>query len=244
MIGFPEVLTALAGRSMERELKALNRALYEPERPSIVLLGGAKIQDKLKILASILERKNVDKVLLSGLMGIVFLEASGVDVGKGSTGNLKDIESLRKQARSLLEKYKDILMLPKDVALSVDHNRVEALVDHIPGNGIIMDIGRLTIKEYTGQISKAKTILANGPPGVFEKEDFAEGTRQILRAIAESDGFSVIGGGHLGVLAKEGKIENSIDYISTGGGAAMAMLAGQKLPGVEALYKAARKHAE
>jgi phosphoglycerate kinase len=133
-------------------------------------------------------------------------------------------------------------MLPKDVAFSIDQKRAEAQVDHIPHNGVIMDIGKMTIKEYTDQISKAKTILANGPPGVFENKDFAEGTRRILRAIAESDGFSVIGGGHLGVLAKEEKLDNSIGYISTGGGAAMAMLAGQKLPGVEALCKSAEKH--
>ena len=241
MIGFPEILTALAGRSMERELKALNKALYEPDRPSIVVLGGAKVPDKLKILASMLERRNVDKVLLSGLMGIVFLEASGINMSEGSRGNLKDIESLKKQARSLLDKYRDILVLPKDVALSVDQKRVEVPVGHIPNNAVIMDIGETTIREYAEQIAKAKTILANGPPGVFENKDFDRGTRQILRAIAESDGFSVIGGGHLAVLAKEEKLENSIGYISTGGGATMAMLAGQKLPGVEALYKAAKK---
>jgi phosphoglycerate kinase len=241
MIGFPEVLTALAGRSMERELKALNKALYEPDRPSIVVLGGAKVPDKLKILASMLERKNVDKVLLSGLMGIVFLEASGISMSEGSKGNLKDLESLKKQAKTLLDKYKDILMLPKDVAVSIDQKRVEVRVDRIPNNAVVMDIGETTIKEYVDQITKAKTILANGPPGVFENRDFAKGTRQILNAIAESKGFSVIGGGHLAVLAKEEKLENSIGYVSTGGGATMAMLAGQKLPGVEALYRAAKR---
>jgi phosphoglycerate kinase len=241
MVGFPEVLTAVAGRSMERELKALNKALYEPDRPSIVVLGGAKVPDKLKILGSMLERGKVDKVLLSGLMGIVFLEASGINLGEGSRGNLKDFEALKKQAKSLLDKYKSIIMLPKDVALSVDQKRVEVRVDRIPNNAVIMDVGEATIKEYVDQISRAKTIIANGPPGVFEKDDFAKGTRQILKAITDSGGFSVIGGGHLAVLAKEEKIENSFGYVSTGGGATLAMLAGQKLPGVEALYKAAKR---
>jgi phosphoglycerate kinase len=241
MVGFPEVLTALAGRSMERELKALNKALYEPDRPSIVVLGGAKVPDKLKILVNILERKKVDRVLLSGLMAIVFLEASGISLGEGSRGNLKDFESLRKQAKDLLDKYKDTVMLPKDVAISVDQKRVEVRVDKMPKNASVMDIGETTIKEYTDQIAKAKTILANGPPGVFENKDFAKGTQQILKAIAQSKGFSVIGGGHLAVLAKEEKLEKSIGYISTGGGATMAMLAGQKLPGIEALYRAAKK---
>jgi phosphoglycerate kinase len=199
------------------------------------------VPDKLKILASMLERKNVDKVLLSGLMGIVFLEASGISMSEGSKGNLKDLESLKKQAKTLLDKYKDILMLPKDVAVSIDQKRVEVRVDRIPNNAVVMDIGETTIKEYVDQITKAKTILANGPPGVFENRDFAKGTRQILNAIAESKGFSVIGGGHLAVLAKEEKLENSIGYVSTGGGATMAMLAGQKLPGVEALYRAAKR---
>lgn len=104
MVGFPEVLPSAAGRSMERELKALNRVLYEPDRPSVVVLGGAKVSDKIKILSSILERKKVDKVLLAGLMAIVFLEASGVSLGESSRGNLKDFESLKKQAKDLLEK--------------------------------------------------------------------------------------------------------------------------------------------
>jgi phosphoglycerate kinase len=241
MVGFPEVLPAVAGRSMERELKALNKALFEPDRPSVVVLGGAKVPDKIKILANILKENKVDKVLLSGLMATVFLEASGIDLGEESRGKLKDFETLRKQAKELLEKYKDIIMLPKDVAIAVEKKRVEVSVGRMPKNASIMDIGETTIKNYTEVISKAKTILANGPPGVFEDQNFAKGTEQILKAMASSKGFSVIGGGHLAVLAKEEKLQNTISYISTGGGATMAMLAGQKLPGVEALYMAAKR---
>jgi phosphoglycerate kinase len=241
MVGFPEVLPAVAGRSMERELKALNKALNEPDRPSIAVLGGAKVPDKIKILSNILEKKKVDKVLLSGLIATVFLEASGVNLGEGSRGNLKDFESLKKQAKDLLDKYKDTIMLPKDVAISVEKKRVEVPVSKMPKNASVMDIGENTIKDYTETIARAKTILANGPAGVFEDQNFAKGTEQILRAIANSKGFTVIGGGHLAVIAKEKKLENTIGYISTGGGATMAMLAGQKLPGVEALYKAAKR---
>lgn len=241
MVGFPEVLLAVAGRSMERELKALNKALFEPERPSVVVLGGAKVPDKIKILANILEKKKVDKILLSGLMATVFLEASGISLGEGSRGNLKDFESLKKQAKDLLDKYKDIIMLPKDVAIAIEKKRVEVPVGKMPKNASVMDIGENTIKEYTETIARAKTILANGPAGVFEDENFAKGTEHILKAMASSKGFSVIGGGHLAVLAKEKKLENTIGYISTGGGATMAMLAGQKLPGVEALYRAAKR---
>jgi phosphoglycerate kinase len=241
MVGFPEVLPAVAGRSMERELKALNKALFEPERPSVVVLGGAKVPDKIKILANILEKRKVDKILLSGLMATVFLEASGTNLGEGSRGNLKDFESLKKQAKDLLDKYKDAIMLPKDVAIAIEKKRVEVPVGKMPKNASVMDIGENTIKEYTETIARAKTILANGPAGVFEDENFAKGTEHILKAIASSKGFSVIGGGHLAVLAKEKKLENTIGYISTGGGATMAMLAEQKLPGVEALYRAAKR---
>lgn len=241
MVGFPEVLPAVAGRSMERELKALNKALNEPDRPSVVVLGGAKVPDKIKILANILEKKKVDKVLLSGLMATVFLEASGVNLGEGSRGNLKDFESLKKQAKDLLDKYKDTIMLPKDVAIAIEKKRVEVPVGKMPKNASVMDIGENTIKDYTETIARARTTLANGPAGVFEDQNFAKGTEQILRAIANSKGFTVIGGGHLAVIAKEKKLENTIGYISTGGGATMAMLAGQKLPGVEALYKAAKR---
>jgi phosphoglycerate kinase len=241
MVGFPEVLPAVAGRSMERELKALNKVLFEPERPSVVVLGGAKVPDKIKILANILEKKKVDRVLLSGLMATVFLEASGVSLGEGSRGNLKDFESLKKQAKDLLDKYKDTIMLPKDVAVAVEKKRAEVLVDKMPRNATVMDIGENTIKDYTETIARAGTILANGPAGVFEDQNFAKGTEQILNAMASSKGFSVIGGGHLAVLAKEEKLEGKIGYISTGGGATMAMLAGQKLPGVEALYRAAKR---
>jgi phosphoglycerate kinase len=243
MVGFPEVLPAVAGRSMERELKALNKVLYEPERPSVVVLGGAKVPDKIKILANILEKKKVDKVLLSGLMATVFLEASGISLGEGSRGNLKDFESLKKQAKDLLDKYRDTIMLPKDVAVAVEKKRVEFPVARMPRTASVMDIGENTIKDYTEIISGANTVLANGPAGIFEDQNFAKGTEQILKAMSISKGFSVIGGGHLAVLAKERKLEDKIGYISTGGGATMAMLAGQKLPGVEALYKAAKRGA-
>jgi phosphoglycerate kinase len=243
MVGFPEVLPAVAGRSMERELKALNKVLYEPERPSVVVLGGAKVPDKIKILANILEKKKVDKVLLSGLMATVFLEATGISLGEGSRGNLKDFESLKKQAKDLLDKYRDTIMLPKDVAIAIEKKRVEFPVAKVPKTASVMDIGENTIKDYTEIISGANTILANGPAGIFEDQNFAKGTEQILKAMTISKGFSVIGGGHLAVLAKERKLEDKIGYISTGGGATMAMLAGQKLPGVEALYKAARRGA-
>jgi len=241
MVAFPEVLPAVAGRSMERELKALNKVLYEPERPNVLVLGGAKVPDKLKILNGILERKKVDKVLLSGLIGNVFLEASGVELGKESRGNLKDYDSLNKQAKQLLDKYGDTILLPNDVAISVNQKRSEVSIEKIPQNASVMDIGQNTIKKYTSLIMEARTVLANGPAGVFENENFSQGTRQILNAISQTKGFSVIGGGHLAVLAREEKLEGSIGYVSTGGGATMAMLAGEKLPGVEALYKAAKK---
>jgi phosphoglycerate kinase len=241
MVAFPEVIPAVAGRTMERELKALNRALYEPDRPNILVLGGAKVPDKLKILNAILERKKVDKVLLSGLMGIVFLEASGKEIGKESRGNVKDYESLKKQAKQLLDKYGDTIVLPEDVAVSVNQKRSEVSVDKVPQNAPVMDIGENTIKKFTALIMGAKTVLANGPAGVFEKENFARGTKEVLKAMSQTKGFSVIGGGHLAVLAKEQKLEGTIGYVSTGGGATMAMIAGDKLPGVEALYKAAKK---
>jgi phosphoglycerate kinase len=241
MVGFPEVLPSVAGRSMERELKALNRVLFEPERPSVVVLGGAKVPDKIKILANILEKKKADRILLSGLMASVFLEASGVNLGDGSKRNLKDFESLKRQAKDLLDKYKDAIMLPSDVAIAVEKNRVEVPVGKVPKNASVMDIGEDTIKNYTETIARARTILANGPAGVFEDQNFAKGTEQILKAMASSKGFSVIGGGHLAVLAKDEKLEDKIGYVSTGGGATMAMLAGQKLPGVEALYRAAQR---
>lgn len=132
-------------------------------------------------------------------------------------------------------------MLPKDVAVAIEQKRVEVRVDRMPKDATVMDIGENTIKEYVDIIAKAKTILANGPAGVFENRNFSKGTQEILEAIAQSKGFSVIGGGHLAVLAKEENLDKSMGYVSTGGGATMAMLAGQKLPGLEALYRAVKR---
>jgi len=243
IVGFTAVLPSAAGRIMERELKALSKVLESPEKPCIFVLGGAKADDSLKISRYVLKNNIADYVLTGGITGHLFLAAKGVNLGKPNMELLEKQKALDLVSgiKELMNAYPDRVKVPIDVAIEADGKRKERLVKDLPTEYPIYDIGAKTIKVYSQLISKAKSIVISGPPGVYEKKEFLKGTQAVLEAIASSKAFSLVGGGHTIAAVSELGLANKMGYISTAGGALIEFLMGEKLPGVAALEEAAKR---
>jgi phosphoglycerate kinase len=223
---------AAAGFLMEKELKYLGNALENPERPFVAILGGAKISDKIEVIENLLGK--VDRLLIGGAMMFTFLKSQGKSIGKSLCEDDKlDL------AKSLMERAQSRIVLPGDAIASpgMDDEKSAHVVPsgQIPENEMGLDIGPKTSAEYADIIRSAKTIVWNGPMGVFEKDAFASGTIKIAQAVADSSAVSVIGGGDSAAAVAKAGVENKITHISTGGGASLEFLAGVTLPGVAAL---------
>jgi phosphoglycerate kinase len=226
---------AAAGLLMEKELEYLGKAVESPARPYTAIVGGAKVSDKIELLENLM--KFADNVLIGGAMAYTFLKAQGVEVGQSRVE-----EDKLELARDLLqfgERRSIEILLPKDhvVAEKIDAASPAEVVSTpgIPANRMGVDIGPATRAAYAAQIARARTIVWNGPMGVFEIDQFAEGTLAIARAVAASSAVSVVGGGDSVAAVKKAGVESKISHISTGGGASLEFLSGMKLPGVEAL---------
>lgn len=246
VVGFTEVLPSGAGRVMEKELISLERGIKGGERPSIFVLGGAKVDDSLRVAENVLTNEGADRVLLTGVVANAALAASGVNIGKVNLEFIKSqgYESQIEKAKGLLSKFRDKVGLPKDVALNENKKRVEVSVLELNSDSLpINDIGLETIVDFTKEIENAKTVVLNGPAGVSEIADFALGTHEIIKAATKSE-FSIIGGGHITAEVVHLGLEHRFSHISTGGGACIDYLAGVKLPGVEALKSAAKIYME
>jgi len=226
-----------AGLLMEKELEYLGRALRYPEDPFIAILGGAKVSDKIGVIQNLINK--VDTLIIGGAMAYTFLKAQGMQVGK----SLVEEEKLD-LARQLLARVKDgkpKFMLPVDhvVASKIDANAVVRTIPSgqpIPADMMGLDIGPETTELYSDEIARARTIVWNGPMGVFEVSPFSRGTTKIARAIAENAGaISIIGGGDSVAAVRAAGVADKITHISTGGGASLEFLEGKSLPGVEAL---------
>lgn len=241
--GFTETLPSMAGRIMEKEIDSLNKGMSCSERPCVYVLGGTKVDDSIKVTKNVLERGCADRVLVTGVVANVFLAASGVNIGNSNInfidkqGYLPQIEI----AKELLKRFPENIGLPIDIALNNNDERAEEKVSNLKTELPIHDIGIETMVRFSREISSAKTVVMNGPAGVFENEPFAIGTHELIKAGAKS-GFSVIGGGHIAAAAEQMGISNKFSHVSTGGGACIDFLAGEKLPGIEALKDAARKY--
>ena len=229
---------AAAGLLMQRELQALGRILEAPERPLVAVLGGAKVSDKVALVEHLLAR--VDALLIGGGMAFTFLRALGHTIGR-SLVEPDRIET----ARAALEAARRRgvhLALPVDavVADGLDSASGRAVgIREIPDGQMGLDIGPRTIERFTALLKTARTIVWNGPMGVFEKPPFAEGTRAVARAVADASAFSVIGGGDTIAAVNMAGVADRIGYISTAGGAFLEFLEGRALPGVDALTEAA-----
>jgi phosphoglycerate kinase len=226
---------AVAGLLMEKELEYLGSALADPERPFIAILGGAKISGKIDVIQALLPK--VDGLLIGGAMANTFYKAMGLETGKSL------VEPDRVElAKSLLDRAAYRLTLPHDalVAPSLDEaGKAHAVKrDAIPPNEAMYDIGPDTVRSYARAIATAKTIVWNGPMGVFETPPFDTGTRAVAQAMAEATGkgaTTIVGGGDSAAAVAEAGLESSMSHVSTGGGASLEFLEGKPLPGVEAL---------
>lgn len=244
ILGFTETLPSGAGRVMEKEVVSLDRGIKGGGAPCIFVLGGAKVDDSLKVAENVLSNGNADRVLLTGIVGNVMLAASGIDIGNV---NMDFIESqgytgLIEKGKELIDKFDGKIGLPVDAALNDNGNRIEVPVDELSINNLpVNDIGLETIVAFTKEIENAKTVVLNGPAGVSEIDSFALGTHEIIRSAARSE-FSIIGGGHISAEVIHMGLANSFSHLSTGGGACIDYLAGEKLPGIEALKDAALRY--
>jgi phosphoglycerate kinase len=226
---------AAAGLLMERELEYLGKAVGNPDRPYTAIIGGAKVSGKIDLLEALM--RYADSVLIGGAMAYTFLKALGVPVGKSLVE--EDKLDLAKGVLGFSERRTIKLLLPTDhmVADKVDASATPEVVNTraIPEGKIGVDIGPATIAEYTRDIATAKTIVWNGPMGVFEIDQFAAGTVAIAHAVAATSAVSIVGGGDSVAAVVKAGVESKISHISTGGGATLEFLSGMKLPGVEAL---------
>jgi phosphoglycerate kinase len=243
VVGFTAVLPSAAGRIMERELKALGRVLESPQKPCIFILGGAKADDSLEISRYVLRSDIADYILTGGITGHLFLVATGVDLGKPNMEWLRrqEVLGLVSGIKELMEAYPERIKVPVDVAVEVDGKRKELSIDELPTDFPILDTGRETNKQYGQMIRRAKSIVVSGPLGVYERKAFLQGTKEVLNAVAESNAFSLIGGGHTVAAVTELGIADKMSYISTAGGALIEFLMGGKLPGVVSLEESAKK---
>lgn len=243
LVGFTAVLPSVAGRVMEKELKALRRVLETPEKPCVYVLGGAKADDCLKISEYVLRNNLVDYVLTGGVAGHVFLAAEGVNLGEPNMRLLEEMKlmNLVPGIKKLMNNYPNKIEAPVDVAVEVEKKRKEISVNDLPTSYPIFDIGTRTVNRYTDVISEAKSIVVSGPVGVFENEEFRFGTQRILESVAESKAFSLVGGGHTVAAVEKFGLTQKMSYVSTGGGALTEFLMGERLPAIVALEKAASK---
>jgi phosphoglycerate kinase len=213
---------------MAAELEALGRALAEPKRPLVAVVGGSKVSTKLSVLAELASK--VDRLIVGGGIANTFLLAAGKPIGKSLAE-----PDLVAEAKKIMAATKVPLPVDAVVAKSMDGEGEVKRIEAVNADEMILDIGPETAKAYALEIAKAGTVVWNGPVGVFEKEPFAEGTRTLARAIAESKAFSIAGGGDTVAAINKFGIAEKIDYISTAGGAFLEFLEGKKLPAVEAL---------
>lgn len=243
MVGFAAVLPSAAGRIMERELKALGKVLENPEKPSVFVIGGAKGDDSLDISKYVLKHGIADHILTGGVIGHVFLVASGVDIGKENTAFLekKELMGLVPGIKELMKQYPGAIVVPIDLALDVNGKRKELDVKDLPTKYDILDIGTKTAKKFAQIILNSKTIVVSGPVGVFENPEFKKGSEIVLQAVADSKGYSLIGGGHTVATVKKLGLTDKMSYVSTAGGALIEFLMGKQLPGVVALEQAAAR---
>jgi len=223
---------AAAGLLMEQELKYLGMATRNPTRPCVAILGGAKVSDKIEVIENL--GKIVDRLLIGGAMAYTFLKAHGHSTGRSLVED--DKVELAKQ---LLSDLGDKLMLPVDhvVVSEIAAGAAHETVETIPADKIAVDIGQQTIDAYAKVIAGAKTIIWNGPMGIFEKPPFDKGTVALAKAVADSGAISVVGGGDSEKAIKAAGVTAKISHVSTGGGASLEFLAGMELPGVAALER-------
>lgn len=225
-----------AGFLMMKEVESLEKALVNPQKPYVAILGGAKVSDKIGVIENLLDK--VTTLLVGGGMAYTFLRAKGFGVGKSlvEEDQIGFSNSLLERAKGKVE-----FLLPRDhiaaERMDVQAKREIVKNERIPSDWVCLDIGPETVKVFSEEIKSARTIVWNGPMGVFEMEPFSQGTFAIAKAVADSSAFSIVGGGDSVAAVNKAGVAEKIGHISTGGGASLEFLEGKKLPGIEALRR-------
>ena len=237
VVGVAERLPNAAGRLMQREVEVLSKLRDEADPPYVAILGGAKVSDKLGAIGALVDR--VDALLVGGAMAFSFLAAAGGEVGRSlvEPDRYDDIRAAVRRA----DERGVVIQLPEDI-VAASEPTVEATRRTVPANAIPrdmigLDIGPRTVEEFARTIADAKTLLWNGPMGMFELEPFSAGTRGIARAIAGASAYSVVGGGDSLAALRKFELQDRIDHLSTGGGASLEFLEGKDLPGLAVLMQ-------
>ena len=239
IVGFPYVLPSCAGKIVEREVKKLDEIMTVAKAPHVVVLGGSKVADRLEAINLLIKKGRADHVLLTGLIGNVFMRAQARI--KSPLG-IKREEEIVSKAHSLIGEYPDVFSTPVDVAIDKDGSRVEVDVRDLNKEDKILDLGPNTVEHYNKLISGAGTVFMSGPPGYFEKEQFSFRTKSILEGVTNSMATTIVSGGHLTSALKKYGLADKINHISTAGGALVLYLTGEKLPMIQSLEEAAKKH--
>jgi len=235
-VGIANFIPSVAGFLMEKEIDFLNKVTYEPDHPYVVVLGGAKVSDKIGVITNLLNK--ADKLLIGGAMMFTFLKAQGLKVGSSLVEN--DKLDLAKQILEQAKEKKVEIVLPVDaiVAQKIEagvEKKTADLKDGIDDGWMGLDIGPKTIKVFEEALKNAKTVVWNGPMGVFEIEDFAGGTKAVAEMIAKIKGTTVIGGGDSAAAVAKFGLESAYSHVSTGGGASLEFLEGKDLPGIRSI---------
>ena len=237
-VGVTEFLPSCAGLLVEKEIKYFEDALKNPEKPFAAILGGSKVSDKIGVIENLLEK--VDVLVIVGAMANTFLKSRGLEVGKSLVEDDK-LDLAREIMAKAAENHVGII-LPKDVivAAELSENAKGTLkdVEDVSQDDMILDIGRESLKNIEGSLSKAKTVVLNGPCGVFEIEEFSHGTIELAKILAKLDATVIVGGGDSVAAVEKAGVADKLTHISTGGGASLEMLEGKKLPGIEAVEEA------
>ena len=233
--GIAKHVPAVSGLLMEKELDVLGKALSNPERPFTAIIGGAKVKDKIGVIENLLDK--VDHLIIGGGLSFTFTKAQGHSIGK----SLLEEDKIE-LAKSFIEKAKEKgvqLHMPIDAVVanefSKDAETKVVSIEEIPEEWMGLDIGPKTAEHYASIIKESKLIIWNGPMGVFEMDKFANGTKTVAQAMAETEGYTIIGGGDSAAAVEKFEVASQMDHISTGGGASLELMEGKALPGIVAL---------
>ena len=242
LCGFEQVLPSYMGRLFEQEFCTVSRVMEQPDRPCVFVLGGAKISDAFLMMETVLGKGVADQVLTGGLVGNIFLAALGKQIGQGSLDYIyrSNYGEYIEKAEALYRRYGEKITLPCDLAWVTDGVRHEAELGAVPAEIAAIDIGEKTAEVYRAAILQAKTVFVNGPMGVFEQAPSEFGTRAVWQALAQTEGFTVLGGGDSITATEKYELTDKMGYICTGGGALIRFLSGEELPVVKALRHAAK----
>ena len=246
LTGVFDSVPCIAGHLMSKEIHNLQIAVNDPPRPYIAILGGTKCDDSLRVAKNLIDKEIIDTIPVVGVVGNMMLWASGIDIGEVNKSFIRnalqdDFEDTWKMAKFLYDNHKEFFLLPSDIAVEVEGNRVAMNISELPTKYPIYDIGISTLQEIRPLMINAGCILWNGPASYFELPGFAFGTIEILNMCTESSAVTIVGGGHTSSLVSNRGVVNLVTHNSTGGGACLTMLSGGFMPVIESLIKSNEK---